>query len=110
MVEKATSFSMSGFLNLMGSRRFRATLYTLGEDEAAYKVLGHAHALNPEDRDTANLLFKETLILASKEETQKKYTSALAYLRTARQLQPQDQEVQRRISKLLRRVSHSPAQ
>jgi tetratricopeptide (TPR) repeat protein len=87
-----------------------ATLYTLGEDEAAYKVLGHAHALNPEDHDTANLLFKETLILASKEETQKKYTSALAYLRTAWQLQPQDQEVQRRISKLLRRISHSPTQ
>jgi len=87
-----------------------ATLYTLGEDEAAYKVLGHAHALKPEDRDTANLLFKETLILASKEETQKKYTSALAYLRTAGQLQPQDQEVQRRISELLRRASHPPAQ
>jgi len=85
-----------------------ATLFTLGEDEAAYKVLGHAHALNPEDRDTANLLFKEALILASTEETQKKYASALAYLRTAGQLQPQDQEVQRRISKLLRRVSHSP--
>jgi len=86
-----------------------ATLFTLGEDEAAYEVLGHAHALNPEDRDTANLLFKETLILANKEQTQKKYASALAYLRTAGQLQPRDQEVQRRISELLRRVSHSPA-
>jgi tetratricopeptide (TPR) repeat protein len=87
-----------------------ATLFTLGEDEAAYKVLGHAHALNPENRDTANLLFKEALFLASKEETQKKYASVLAYLRTAGQLQPQDQEVQRRISELLRRASHPPAQ
>ena len=87
-----------------------ATLYTLGEDEAAYRVLGHAHALNPEDGDTANLLFKEALILTSKEETEKKYTSALAYLRTAGQLQPQDEEVQRRISELLRRVSHPSVQ
>ena len=86
-----------------------ATLYTLGEDQAAYKVLGHAHALNPQDGNTATLLFKEALILASKEETQKKYTSALAYLRAAAELQPQDQEIRRRISELLPRVSHSPA-
>jgi tetratricopeptide (TPR) repeat protein len=83
-----------------------ATLYTLSEDEAAYEILGHAHALNPEDRDTAQLLFKEALILAGKEETRKNYNSALAYLRTAGQLQPQDQEVQRRISEMLPRVSH----
>ncbi len=87
-----------------------ATLYTLGEDEAAYKVLGHAHALDPEDRDAGDLLLKEALILASKEEAQKKYTSALAYLRTAGRLRPQDQEVQQRISELLRRESHPPAQ
>ncbi len=87
-----------------------ATLYTLGEDEAAYKILGHAHALNPEDLDTANMLFKEALILAGKEETEKKYASALGYLRAARQLQPQDQDVQRRISEISRRASHPSAQ
>jgi tetratricopeptide (TPR) repeat protein len=87
-----------------------ATLYMQGEDEAAYGVLDHAHALNPEDRDTADLLFKEALILASKEETQKRYTSALTYLRTAGRLQPQDQDVQARISELLRHASHPPAQ
>jgi hypothetical protein len=82
----------------------------LGEDVAAYKVLVHAHALNPEDPDSMNLLFKEALILANKEETEKKYPSALGYLRTARQLQPQDQDVQRRISEILRRESHPSAQ
>ena len=87
-----------------------ATLYTLGEDELAYRVLGHAHALDPEDCDTANLLFKEALILANREETQKKYDPALGYLLTAGRLRPQDQEVQRRISELLRRVSHPPPQ
>ncbi len=86
-----------------------ATLYTLGDDEAAYHVLDHAHALDPDDQDTANLLFKEALILAGKEEAQKKYASALACLRTARQLQPQNQEVQRRISELLRQTGHPPA-
>jgi tetratricopeptide (TPR) repeat protein len=86
-----------------------ATLYALGEDKAAYEVLGHAHALNPEDRDTTELLFKEALILSSKEEAQKQYNSALAYLRTAAQLQPQDREVQRRISEMLPRVTHPPA-
>jgi tetratricopeptide (TPR) repeat protein len=85
-----------------------ATLYALGEDEASYKVLGHAHALNPEDRDTANLVFKEALILANKEETQKNYHAALAYLQAAAQLQPQDQEIQQRISELSRRLIHPP--
>ena len=85
-----------------------ATLYALGEDEAAYQVLGHAHALNPEDRYTADLLFKEALILAGKEETQKKYTSALACLRTAGELQPQDQEVQRRIAETTAARQPSP--
>lgn len=78
-----------------------ATLYTLGEDQAAYKVLVHAHALNPENGDTRTLLFKEALILASKEARQKNYPSALNYLRAAAELQPQDQEVQRRMSELL---------
>lgn len=87
-----------------------ATLYMLGEDGAAYKVLGHAHALNPEDRDTANLLFKEALILANKEERENKDNAALGYLLTAGRLRPQDQEVQRRISELLRRLSHPPPQ
>jgi hypothetical protein len=54
-----------------------ATLYALGQDEPAYKVLSHTHALNPEDRDTASLLFKEALFLANREESQKKYDSLL---------------------------------
>ena len=86
-----------------------ATLYALGEDAASYQVLVHAHALNPEDRDTAQLLFKETLILANREETQKKYASALAYLRTAAQLRPEDLEVQQRVAALSRRLGGPPS-
>jgi len=85
-----------------------ATLYTLREDVAAYRVLGHAHALNSQDHDTADLLFKEALILADREEGQKKYDLAFAYLQTAGQLRPGDPDVQQRLadeSKLLGRTS-----
>ena len=58
-----------------------ATLHTLGEDEASYEVLVHAHALNPGDHETADLLFKEAMILAEREGTQPKYGLALAYPR-----------------------------
>ncbi len=85
------------------------TLYTLGEDDASYKVLTHAHALNPEDRDTADLLSTEALILANKEVTRKNYDSALAYVRTAAQLRPGDQEIQQRLSDLSRRLGRPPA-
>ncbi len=81
-----------------------ATLYALGQDEAAYKVLSHAHALNPDDRDTASLLFKEALILAYRAETEKKYGSALGYFRKAADLQPEDQEVQKHLAELSRRL------
>ena len=84
-----------------------ATLYALGQDEPAYKVLSHAHALNPEDPDTTSLLFKEALVLADREETQKKYDSALAYVQKAAQLQPGDQEVRQRLSDLSRRLGRS---
>jgi tetratricopeptide (TPR) repeat protein len=86
-----------------------ATLYALGQDEPAYKVLSHAHALNPEDRDTASLLFKEALVLASREESQKKYDSALAYLQKAAQLQPEDQGVRQQLSDLLQQLGRAPA-
>lgn len=84
-----------------------ATLYMLGDDLAAFKVLGHAHALSPENADTSTLLFKEALILANKAATQKNYTSALAYLRSAAELEPQDRAVQQHISELSQIASQS---
>jgi tetratricopeptide (TPR) repeat protein len=85
-----------------------ATLYALGEHEPAFKVLSHAHALNPGDRDTANLLFEEALILAKRDESQKKYESALGYLRKAAGIQPENQEVVQWLSKLSRLVGRAP--
>ena len=86
-----------------------ATLYTLGEDDSAYRLLEHAHALNPGDHDTADLLFKEALILANREETQKRYDAAFNYLQTAAELRPADPEVQQRLSAASRHLGHTPA-
>jgi len=74
-LEKAVALSpdIFGSNALLG-----ATLHTLGEDEASCEVLVHAHALNPGDHETADLLFKEAMILAEREGTQPKYGSALA--------------------------------
>ncbi len=85
-----------------------ATLYALRQDEEAYRVLSHAHALKPGDRDTADLLFKEAMVLATREESRNKYEVALVYLRTAAQLQPEDQEIRRRLADLSRRLGGTP--
>jgi tetratricopeptide (TPR) repeat protein len=81
-----------------------ATLYAQGEDGASYRILAHAHALNPLDRDTADLLFKEAVILANQEEGQRKYDTALAFVQTAAGLRPDDKEVQQRLAALSQRL------
>jgi hypothetical protein len=55
------------------------------------------------------LLFQEALILANREETQKQYNLALVYFGKAAQLQPENQEVQKRLSELSRRLGRAPA-
>jgi tetratricopeptide (TPR) repeat protein len=85
-----------------------AALYVLGQDESAYKILSHAHALSPGDRDTATLLFKEAMVLASREENLKQYDSALGYLQKAAQLQPEDQGVRQQLSNLSQRLARTP--
>jgi tetratricopeptide (TPR) repeat protein len=43
-----------------------AVLYALKDDEAAYRVLDHAHRLDPKDADTAKLWQQVAGILAQK--------------------------------------------
>ena len=43
-----------------------ATLYMLEMDEAAYRVLDHAHQINPQDDDTATLLYKTAAALGQR--------------------------------------------
>jgi len=63
--------------------------------------------LSPGDASTADLLFKEAVIMADREETQKNYASALAYLRTAGNLRPGDAGIQHRILELTTRSGQS---
>ena len=79
-----------------------ATLYTLKEDEAAYRVLDHAHQLNPAESDTASLLFETAVLLAQKELATKTYTQSLYHFRKAAELRPADARVHRQLADLYR--------
>ena len=104
-LEKAVALcpNFAGSNELLG-----AALYMLGEDRDAYGILRHAHGLDPANSDTSTLLFKEALILANEEGARKRYPAALAYLRAAAELQPQNQEVQQRIAQLLPLADQRP--
>src|SRR5262249_19146836 len=77
-----------------------ATLYTLKDDEPAYRFLDHAHQLNPRDTDTEELLFKVSVALAKKRFMKKEYTDCLNYLRKGAQLRPEDVEVHLRMAQV----------
>jgi Tfp pilus assembly protein PilF len=72
-----------------------ATLYGLKKDELSYKVLQHAHRLNPQHPETAGLLFRVSLSLGQKEFLAKKYTQSLVFLKEATALNPSSPEVHR---------------
>ncbi len=77
-----------------------ATLYALKSDEPAYRALDHAHQLNPQDADTAGLLFKLAGLLAEARCAKNEVVECLTYLRKAAELHPADAEVHRRLSKV----------
>ena len=82
-----------------------ATLYSL-EDELAYPLLQHAHRLNPQHAETAELLFRVSVGLGQKEFLAKKYTRSLTFLKQAAELNPSVPDVHR----LLAEVYHSLGQ
>lgn len=65
-----------------------AVLYELGEDSQAFEYLNRAYELNPNDRATASLLFKEALLLARQAFFNKQYPSSVQYLSRAAAIQP----------------------
>jgi len=73
-------------------------LYRLGDLEGAYQTLSHARALNPADRDSGAFLYEVSLVLADKRVVQTQYGTALACLKTAAGLRPQDPEPHRRMA------------
>jgi len=74
-----------------------ATLFILKQDEKAYAVLTHAHDLDPESKDTADLLFKEALLLGQRSYLEKDYTRAEVYLRAAARIRPENQLVRNKL-------------
>lgn len=100
-LEKAVALRPDFF----GSNALRgATLFALGDDEAAYRALDHAHRLNPQDPDTADLLFKSASLLAQSRMLKKDYRASLGYLRRAAELRPQDAATHRRLAEVYRLV------
>jgi hypothetical protein len=75
-----------------------AALFTLERDDAAYQVLAHAHELNPQDAETANLLFKECMILSGKSFQSQDHVRCLGCLHQAQALNPGDQDVRQRLA------------
>ena len=84
-----------------------ATLYSLKDDPSAYRVLDFAHQLKPDDADTAELLFRVSLILANKSAAASDYQASLNFLTTAAGLRPGTPEIERRIAEIKNLRDHS---
>jgi tetratricopeptide (TPR) repeat protein len=72
------------------SALYGAVLAKLGEDQAAYRALLHAHQLNPTDKATEDLLFLTTLGLGRKKQSAREYGEGLRYFQDAAKLRPQE--------------------
>jgi tetratricopeptide (TPR) repeat protein len=72
-----------------------AVLYRLDDQLAAYRVLSHAHELNPENAETEGLLFSAAIQLARESLGKKQFTDSVRCLETATELRPGDPEPHR---------------
>jgi Flp pilus assembly protein TadD len=84
-----------------------ATLYSLKDDPSAYRVLDFAHQLKPDDADTAELLFRVSVILANRSAAASDYKASLNFLTTAAGLRPGTPEIERRIAEIKNLRDHS---
>jgi Flp pilus assembly protein TadD len=67
-------------------------LAQLGDDIPAYQTLHHAHDLNPEDSETADLLYLSILKLGFKNGESAQYAQSLRYFEEAARMRPQEPE------------------
>lgn len=88
---------------------YGAILAKLGQDLPAYQALHHAHQLNPQDPETADLLYRTTFGLAQKSKSAGQYAESLRYLEEASSLRPQEAEPHRRMAEIYSLTSR-PAQ
>jgi|SRR5579863_5390916 len=77
-----------------------ATLYSLKDDPSAYRVLNFAHQLKPDDADTAELLFRISVILGNRSAAAGDYATGLKFLEEAGKLRPANAELQSRIAEI----------
>lgn len=79
---------------------YGAVMVALGDDAAAYESLRGAHAINPQDARTTELLFRTTLALARKSQAAKQLPEALRYFEEAVNLRSQDPEPHRGLAEI----------
>jgi protein O-GlcNAc transferase len=79
---------------------YGAVLMKLREFQPAYEALRHAHDLNPQDAETAEMLYATTLDLARKTRDAHQYPDALRYLQEASNLRPDDPTPHRRMAEI----------
>jgi len=75
-----------------------AVQYVLGDDSAAYKTLGRAYELRPENADISELLFKVAMNLAQESLDHKAPGPAIKYLSKAAEVRPNDPGVHEQLA------------
>jgi len=77
-----------------------ATLYALEEDEPSYRVLMHAHSLDPSHAETTSQLFRVAMTLGQSRLMAKEFTRSLGFLEEAAALNPSSPDVHRLLAKV----------
>jgi tetratricopeptide (TPR) repeat protein len=85
---------------------YGAVLMKVGEFQPAYETLRHAHDLNPQDAETAEMLYATTLDLARKTQDAHQYPDALRYLQEASSMRPDDPTPHRRMAEIYTLTGH----
>lgn len=75
-------------------------LVKMGDLASAYETLRHTRELNPQDVETADLLYAVALDLARQKEKNKEYPESLRYLDEAAKLKPQSPEPHLRLAEV----------
>jgi tetratricopeptide (TPR) repeat protein len=77
---------------------YGAVLFKLGETVPAYQALSRAHALNPQDAVTVQMLYATALTLATASQDAKRFSESLRYLQEAAKLGPKEPEPHHRMA------------
>ena len=79
---------------------YGAVLFKLGETLSSHGALTRAHALNPQDAATTQMLYATALTLAKTSQDAKQFPDSVRYLKEAAALGPQEAEPHQRLSEV----------